>query len=380
MAVKTDSQRQTLPPFNRICSIASSGLKVRFGRSIITMGGICLALAYLVSIRVNGLVTENIAKFSQSIKCYDFNGQFQSLENAYHPDLQISREQVDHWRNLLQARAYQQILGEIKTDAAQRRKPVPTLDQLQSGAWCDGAFSDVHFLNTTGRDWRDAYLASQGLAIADLSERDKAQRVERLAPAERDQLITGQGGAAALANMKNACAAGFAEKSEIVSRLLAGKLEKSLEEDGLTANWTDIGAVHQERAARKWIINIVLIVAVAGIANAMLMSVTERFREIGTMKCLGAMDSLVLLLFLVETLVVGAAGALIGVVAGSLLGAVQLGSHYGWAALVNIPWRDVIVSLFQLGLVGLVLSILGGVGPALVAARMAPIEAMRVDQ
>ena len=49
-----------------------------------------------------------------------------------------------------------------------------------------------------------------------------------------------------------------------------------------------------------WLVSMSLIVCVVGIANAMLMSVTERFREIGTMKCLGALDGFVVRLFLLE--------------------------------------------------------------------------------
>ena len=47
-----------------------------------------------------------------------------------------------------------------------------------------------------------------------------------------------------------------------------------------------------------WLIVLSLLVCVVGITNAMLMSVTERFREIGTMKCLGALDSFIVKLFL----------------------------------------------------------------------------------
>jgi putative ABC transport system permease protein len=50
-------------------------------------------------------------------------------------------------------------------------------------------------------------------------------------------------------------------------------------------------------AKQRWIIILSLLVCVVGIVNAQLMAVTERFREIGTMKCLGALDRFVLRLF-----------------------------------------------------------------------------------
>ena len=74
----------------------------------------------------------------------------------------------------------------------------------------------------------------------------------------------------------------------------------------------------------KWLIIMSLIVCVVGIANSMLMAVTERFQEIGTMKCLGALDRFVVRLFLLESGFQGLAGALIGALIGCL-GSLLLG-------------------------------------------------------
>ena len=76
----------------------------------------------------------------------------------------------------------------------------------------------------------------------------------------------------------------------------------------------------------KWLIIMSLIVCVVGIANSMLMAVTERFQEIGTMKCLGALDRFVVRLFLLESGFQGLAGALIGALIGCL-GSLLLGSQ-----------------------------------------------------
>ena len=59
---------------------------------------------------------------------------------------------------------------------------------------------------------------------------------------------------------------------------------------------------------RAWLLGLALLVAFVGILNAMLMSVTERFREIGTMKCLGALDGFIVKLFLIESLFQGVVG------------------------------------------------------------------------
>ncbi len=79
--------------------------------------------------------------------------------------------------------------------------------------------------------------------------------------------------------------------------------------------WTPDAA--REPAARTiWLLALSLLVCVVGISNAMLMSVMERFREIGTMKCLGALDSFILRLFFFESLFLGAAGSFVGATIG----------------------------------------------------------------
>ncbi|MEW5736754.1 MAG: FtsX-like permease family protein, partial [Thermodesulfobacteriota bacterium] len=76
-------------------------------------------------------------------------------------------------------------------------------------------------------------------------------------------------------------------------------------------------------ARQQWIIALSLLVCVVGIINAQLMAVTERFREIGTMKCLGALDRFVLRLFLLEAGFQGLIGAAVGAVAGFLFALVS---------------------------------------------------------
>src|SRR5947209_15240302 len=61
-----------------------------------------------------------------------------------------------------------------------------------------------------------------------------------------------------------------------------------------------------------WLVSLSLIVCTVGIANSMLMSVTERFKEIGTMKCLGAMDGFIVKLFLLEPGFLGVVASVMG--------------------------------------------------------------------
>ena len=139
---------------------------------------------------------------------------------------------------------------------------------------------------------------------------------------------------------------------------------------------TNVGASPKQR----WIIILSLLVCVVGIVNAQLMSVTERFREIGTMKCLGALDRFILRLFILEAGMQGVAGAGAGALAGAVFALISGLLRFGFTASTSISWISVMVSvLIALG-VGCLLSLLGVLYPALVAARMQPVEAMRVEQ
>jgi ABC-type antimicrobial peptide transport system permease subunit len=133
-------------------------------------------------------------------------------------------------------------------------------------------------------------------------------------------------------------------------------------------------------AKERWIVILSLLVCVVGIVNAQLMAVTERFREIGTIKCLGALDSFVLRLFVLEAGMQGLAGAGLGALLGGI-GALLSGLiRFGFVAWQYISWSAVAQSLALATGIGCVLSLLGVLYPAMVAARMQPVEAMRVEQ
>ena len=140
-------------------------------------------------------------------------------------------------------------------------------------------------------------------------------------------------------------------------------------------------------AHQYWLVIMSLVVCVVGISNAMLMSVTERFREIGTMKCLGALDRFIVELFLLESGFQGLAGAILGAVLGALFAIGVNLRAFGWNVFYAFPWiigppeapLGVLVVVVGGSLVGMFLAVLGAAGPALRAAKMPPVEAMRVE-
>ena len=130
----------------------------------------------------------------------------------------------------------------------------------------------------------------------------------------------------------------------------------------------------------RWIIFLSLMVCVVGIVNAQLMAVTERFREIGTMKCLGALDRFILKLFLLEAGMQGLAGAGAGALLGAIFALFNAFIRFGNVGLTALRWTDVAQSVLFAILIGFILSLVGVLYPAIVAARMQPVEAMRTEQ
>src|SRR5690606_27119167 len=90
-----------------------------------------------------------------------------------------------------------------------------------------------------------------------------------------------------------------------------------------------------------FIVVVSLLVTVIGISNAMLMSVTERFRDIGTIKCLGALSSFVRTIFLLEASFMGAVGGALGVLLGFVFAVgsylVPYGADLSFLALARHP-------------------------------------------
>jgi len=118
------------------------------------------------------------------------------------------------------------------------------------------------------------------------------------------------------------------------------------------------------------IAGISLIVGSIGIANIMIVSVTERTREIGVMKAVGARKRDVIQLFLVESVILGAIGAILGVLVG--LGFGYLGvSLIGWPMVVPTDW--IAIAVF----IGVTVGVLSGLYPAWRGAKVDPIEALR---
>jgi len=98
------------------------------------------------------------------------------------------------------------------------------------------------------------------------------------------------------------------------------------------------------------------------------------------MKCLGALDSFVLKLFLLESMFLGGLGTIIGVVIGLILGVLTKVITYKAVVFTATPWLEMAGRAGLAILIGTVLSIVGALYPAHRAARMEPVAAMRVTE
>ena len=178
----------------------------------------------------------------------------------------------------------------------------------------------------------------------------------------------------------------------LVSVLTNSEIGLAMEDSGRTQHITGFDEEESKGVSTKdiWLIVMSLIVCVVGIANSMLMAVTERFQEIGTMKCLGALDRFVVRLFLLEAGFQGLAGALIGALIGCI-GSILLNlKNFGLDVFFYFPLLPAVhedgsvrfgILVIILGgcLLGMVLAILGAAFPAWRAAKLPPAEAMRVE-
>jgi putative ABC transport system permease protein len=120
-----------------------------------------------------------------------------------------------------------------------------------------------------------------------------------------------------------------------------------------------------------------LLVAGIGIANTMLMSIMERTREIGIMKAIGATNSNVMEIFLIESATIGIIGGLVGCAVGIIMSNVisEVSNFMGFQIRTSVS-----AELLLLGLgFSVVVGVVSGIFPARHAAKLNPIEALRYE-
>lgn len=143
------------------------------------------------------------------------------------------------------------------------------------------------------------------------------------------------------------------------------------------ARLTEFNEAHNRQV---WLFSMALLVSFVGIMNSMLMSVSERFREIGTMKCLGALDALIIRLFVIEALFMGILSSLGGWLLGLIAVTLVRWGALGWRGATGGMDLAFHLKLFVISVgVGAVITLIAALLPARRAAQMPAAAALRTD-
>jgi putative ABC transport system permease protein len=130
---------------------------------------------------------------------------------------------------------------------------------------------------------------------------------------------------------------------------------------------------------QTWLAVMALLVCFVGIMNSMLMSVTERFKEIGTMKCLGALDGFIVKLFFIEAILMGVLASTSGWLAGWLITVIIRLITDGTKAFTGEFFSGSLIQMLASVLLGTAITLIAAIPPAMRVAKMPPAAALRSE-
>ncbi len=328
-------------------------MKIRLGRSLVTIMGVVLGIAFLMSI----LTTQVLKK-----------GVFGE---------QKARLEIKRMENFLKAEMGHpagKAIGVVQSGqlSDMEKRFVRHLAGLGVKAF------HWHYLDNAARQDIPELTANLGNLLAEAPPKNLA---------ESNHIVLLMGAGQAPTQLWEDVYAGMTTKRLAMTQAIAERripaaihptpLARQLRQDELAKL---VAEKRKEQYRNTWIIIISLVVTVIGISNAMLMSVTERFREIGTMKCLGALSAFVRQIFLIESCIIGAIGGIGGSILGSLFTIMVYAFTFGFG-LVSTSLAEslgrLLLYLLLACCAGVMLSIVAAIYPANVASKMMPANALR---
>lgn len=346
-------QDQVRLPWRVAVGVVMQGIRIRFGRSLVTITGVVLGIAFLMSTLTGQAIKEAVQEEDQVRIEAKRMANFLAAEMGPPTGQTIGVVHLGPLNGPEFRLIYLLIGG--------------GLERLQ---WCQinlktpvPEFPEVDFaivpLETVARETSCVLVVGGGALPETLTQ---PQRLAQLFEGAKQKVL----------------ALGRAEMGvEAAPGATVAPLSPEPQPD-------EIAKIQEEqRNARfraKWLVAASLIVTVVGIANAMLMSVTERFREIGTMKCLGALSSFVRWMFFVESSFMGAVGGAVGACLGALFSLTAYSLTYGFEMVfLSVDFVLLFEYLTISTLAGIVLSVIAAIYPASVAAAMIPAHALRTN-
>jgi len=323
--------------------IAMQGIKIRLGRALVTISGVVLGIAFLMNVQTGSHISTAMKKEQDVRMKVDMMVSLvkMQIENPKQQQIAVlatgavSQYERDTLASLLKSQFKMRVYG----------LQMAKVQQVQ--------LADL----TTGTD---AVLvigngANCPLSVAALTG-SMQQRV--ILDTRDDRTFDG---------------AAYRDASGVRRELFFGKRMQD-EQNKLMERQ------RQAKFRNLWIVSISLLVTIIGISNAMLMSVTERFKEIGTMKCLGALSGFIRQMFLIESAVIGVVGSFVGILIGILFPLILYSFAYGAKnVFTGVDYSYLGVISLECLLAGTVLSIIAAIYPATIAARMIPAMALRTN-
>lgn len=134
-----------------------------------------------------------------------------------------------------------------------------------------------------------------------------------------------------------------------------------------------IGSITDYLYVAAWVISMITILGSSiALMNILFVSVTERTREIGVRKALGAKRKTIATQFFMEAIIIGQLGGIIGIILGVLIG-------YGVSAAANFQFSTPWLAMFSAFTIAFIVAVVAGLLPAVKAAKLDPVESLRYE-
>jgi len=356
--------RQIVLPWSKAIEIAWKGISVRIWRSLIALSSIILAIAFLMSILTSTCLVASLSVRPRL--------DVREVDQAGVAARNITEAQLGDPRFAKWVKLMKEVFAKDQVLVLKHKTEVETkIDEIQRRAKVQGKMTPQ--------------------MQTDLAKWQKELNATNATLAQLEAGLKKDGTAEQLAAFR-----AFLDREKKYRTDVAGAIDRMLQKEGHSTDEKRQGDLELSQSGSivaylrmvylkmddkdKWLASLALLVCLVGITNAMLMSVTERFREIGTMKCLGALDSFIVKLFLIESTFEGFAGTIVGVIIGFVLAFFRGLWAYGGYSLDYFPVVHVFYSGLFCLMVGTALAVVGALYPAQRAAKMEPVVAMRVEE